>query len=246
VARADFADGSLMILGLSSAAVTGASIGELADICAARGLGAIELRLQDLDAVDAIAWSVDAVATIAGCYSEASAGAAELVEISRRLGAPIIVADDCSIEIRIRRARAIDGAGGRSLVLTRGPAAAWYPAVSSAGIDYAWEVDAAAHDIVADTDALLRTPQHALRYIRIIGGGPEAVMHEGRGIGPLMSRLALAGFDGAVILTPSSPRYRLAWAAWLGRRGGWGCGSKAAASALTALPLHNPAGDDDE
>ena len=42
-------------------------------------------------------------------------------------------------------------------------------------------------------------------------------MHEGRGVGELMARLALSGFGGMVILAPSSPRFHVAWATWLGR-----------------------------
>ena len=37
-----------------------------------------------------------------------------------------------------------------------------------------------------------------------------------------------------LILAPSSTRYRVAWETWLGRRGGWGCGSSGERS-LTAL-----------
>ena len=229
-----------MKLGLSSAAAVDASIGDLVDICAMRGLSALELRMQDLAA---LAWAPDAGALIAGCYSEMSLAAAELAEISRTLDAPIIVADDGSIDTRIRRARAIDEAGGRALVLARGDVAAWFPAVSEAASDYAWEIDPAAANLAADIDTILQATPSALRYIRFIGGGPEAAMHEGRGVGALMGRLALAGYDGAVILTPSSPRYHVAWSSWLGRRGGWGCGSKAAEPALVNLPIRIATGD---
>jgi hypothetical protein len=242
MAGTDLEDGGLMKLGLSSAAAIGAGIGDLVEICRVRGLSGIELRLHDLDAAGVLASARDGIVMIAGCYSETSSDAAQLASISRRLHAPIIVADECSIDTRIRRARAIDGAGGRALVLARGDADNWFPAISQAGVDYAWEIDPAATDITAEIDTILHTPPYALRYIRFIGGGPEATMHDGRGIGALMSRLALAAYDGAVILTPSSPRYRVAWSTWLGRRGGWGCGSKAAPATGT-LPLHTATGD---
>jgi hypothetical protein len=47
-----------------------------------------------------------------------------------------------------------------------------------------------------------------LRHVRILGGGPEAALHEGQGVGELMGRLALAGYTGTVILSPGS---KLTW-----------------------------------
>ena len=51
----------------------------------------------------------------------------------------------------------------------------------------------------------------------------------------MMRELALAGYGGSLALAPSDQRYRVVWNAWLGRRGGWGCGSKAGAHA--SLPV---------
>jgi hypothetical protein len=126
-----------------------------------------------------------------------------------------------------------------ALVCVRGPARAWLDELARAGIAYAWEVDPAVADIAVDVDAVFGRSDADLRYIRLIGGGPEAAMQDGQGIGVLMGRLALAGYDGPVVLTPSSTRYRVAWASWLGRRGGWGCGSKAASDNVVRLATTN-------
>src|SRR5690606_1187708 len=99
----------------------------------------------------------------------------------------------------------------------------------------AWEVDPAADSRTARIAAVLRAAGPHLRHIRLLGGGPESAQHEGRGIGPLMARLALAGYDGPLALAPSTPRYHTAWSLWLGRGGGWGCGSKAADPSLVRL-----------
>jgi hypothetical protein len=74
-----------------------------------------------------------------------------------------------------------------------------------------------------------------LSHIRLLGGGPEAALHEGGGIGEVMGRLALSGYAGTMVLAPSSDRYRVAWQTWLGRRGGWGCGSRVSHPSLVQL-----------
>lgn len=63
-----------------------------------------------------------------------------------------------------------------------------------------------------------------LTHVRLFGGGPEAADQDGTGVGTLMSQLARRRFRGALVVTPSHRRYRVAWRTWLGRRGGWGCG----------------------
>jgi hypothetical protein len=128
-----------------------------------------------------------------------------------------------TLELRAGDAHGIAVAGDWSAAVSAGLAAAAEARVTIAGY----------RTIAAEV---------ALRYIRFIGGGPEAALQEGRGIGTLMGRLALAGYNGAVILAPSATRYRVAWESWLGRRGGWGCGSKSAAAELVHLPVRTATG----
>lgn len=107
----------------------------------------------------------------------------------------------------------------------------------------AWEADPANAPLGATAAALLSGCREALVHIRLLGAGPESAMHEGRGVGDLMARLALSGFGGMVILAPSSPRFHVAWAIWLGRRRGWGCGSRASEPSLVTLASPAVAGD---
>jgi hypothetical protein len=102
--------------------------------------------------------------------------------------------------------------------------ASWIESVIASGVPVGWHIDSTVERVAEALPRLLENPG-LLSYIRLEGGGPESAMQEGRGIGDLMRRLALAGYSGPLILTPSSPRYRVAWSTWLGRRGGWGCGS---------------------
>jgi hypothetical protein len=252
VARADLADARLMRLGLSSAAAPNAGLDELLAACTRRGLSTVELRAGDAHGIaddgdwaapvaSGLAAAAQARVTIAGYQTAAPSNPWQLARLSEALGCPILVPDEGDISSTIARARRISAAGGRALVLARGPALAWHPAITRSGLEYGWEVDAGCGDVAADAEMVLQA-EPALRYIRFIGGGPEATLQEGRGIGTLMGRLALAGYDGAVILAPSSPRYRVAWESWLGRRGGWGCGSRTADAELVHLPVRTATG----
>lgn len=102
-------------------------------------------------------------------------------------------------------------------------------------VPVAWDADPAAGDLAEIGSALVARTDVRLELVSLRGGGPESAEQEGRGVGSLMTRLALSGFDGTVSLSPSSARYRVIWDAWLGRRGGWGCGSKSEDRTLVSL-----------
>ena len=72
-------------------------------------------------------------------------------------------------------------------------------------------------------------------HIILRGGGPEAAQFEGRGIGTLMTRLSISGYQGMLILAPSSSAVLPMWQAWLRQRKSWGCGSKTADPSLVQL-----------
>lgn len=240
-----------MQLGLSSAAAHDANIDALVDACARRGLGALELRAGDMHGVraDSTAEHIQAVRAraasahidIAGYWMAGAEGDPGLASLGQHLGAPIISAVDEPLAVRLDRARRIGVLGAHALVGVSGSASAWLSAVVHAGLDFAWEIDLGQYNPAADADAVLDAAGARLRYIRFVGGGPEAALQEGRGIGVLMGRLTLAGYAGPLVLTPSSARYRVAWAAWLGRRGGWGCGSRAEAADTVRLAPRLPA-----
>src|SRR5690606_10272033 len=166
------------------------------------------------------------------------------VRLSATLGAPVVAGceSDGVAEGALLSAAAAYALAGGALLVAHGSDPAEvrrlrrtieYAPPGALGL--AWEVDPSAEDVSARIPALLRAAGPYLRHIRLLGGGPESVQHEGRGIGPLMAHLALAGYDGPLALAPSTARYRTAWSAWLGRGGGWGCGSKASDPSLVQL-----------
>lgn len=233
-----------MRLGLSSAAAPDAGVDVLLAACVRRGLGALELRAGDAHGLDADAAAargpdlrrraLESGVVIAGYRAEADTDARALAHIARALEAPAIIAGDEPLAQRIARAQAVEAEGGAALVAVRGPATEWRDAIVHAAVGCAWELDATATVAHGHLESMLRSAQ--LRSISLLGGGPEAAMHEGRGIGALMGALALGRYDGPLVLAPSAPRYRVAWDTWLGRRGGWGCGSKT--GEMTALRVN--------
>lgn len=261
-----------MRLALSSAAAPDASLDDLLEACARRGLSGVELEaghahgLTGTDPETArrarermSEGGVDVVGfrmPLSG-----SPGVRTLAAVGRALEAPLVLAPDgpgadLALET-LEHAGALASAGARALVSLEGVSAeTWCVtdllgplATAPADVGVAWEVDPerlddpsraswVAHELV---ERLGRT----LRLIRLRGGGPEAARQEGHGVGALMGTLALAGYDGALVLAPTSPRYRVAWSAWLGRRGGWGCGSRTADPELVQLVTAPASGEGD-
>ena len=226
-----------MRLGLSSAAAPDASLDELLEICVRRGLSALELREGDGHGVTGDPYGIGGAEAqerarasdveITGLRSTIAGDDLGLARVAAAAGAPVLVAGGCCVSSRTDRAVGLSSVGAGIAVTIQGdPAPDDMELAGSCGCQVAWDVDVASGDVGAAAERILTTLGSRLRHVRILGGGPEVTMHEGRGVGELMGRLALAGYTGSVILAPSSARYRVAWQNWLGRRGGWGCGSK--------------------
>lgn len=225
-----------MRLGLSSAAAPDAAFDELLAICARRGLAAVELREEDGHGVTGIPYGISGAAAqeraqaagveITGFRSRTGGEDLALARVAAAAGAPVLV-DGCCASSRADRAAGLASVGAEIAVTLHGDASAdALDQVLSCECQVAWEAKVAPGDLGTTAARLLDHLGHRLRHVRIIGGGPEVAMNEGKGIGELMGRLALAGYTGSIILAPNSTRYRVAWQNWLGRRGGWGCGSR--------------------
>lgn len=245
-----------MKLALSTAAAPDYSLSELLDACARRGLAAIELVEGDghgvgpgLDhhqvlgivgqaarkGIAIAAYRVDDLAT---------AAAPETVRLAFGLGAPVIArSKDSEYDVAefAFAAQRFSAVGARLLLEHRSDLEeirairALAEQIGTESIALAWDADPAngglerAGEVIAAAGPLLH-------HIRLRGGGPEAAQGEGLGIGSLIGRLTLARYRGHLAIAPSTPRYRVAWDAWLGRqRGGWGCGSKASDPSLVSL-----------
>jgi hypothetical protein len=216
-----------MQLGISSAADPTATADELVDACLRRGLSGLELRHGDRAArPDGIA------AALGRCTGEAVQVVALLVDVGTDhtahrtpligSGVPVMLRSASGARAALDAAAELRAAGSNALPLLQGPADEWLQYVGDH--PFAWQVDDSVTDPAADAARIL-TKRARLAYLRLVGGGPETALQHDRGIGPLMRRLALAGYAGPLVVSPSSSRYRIAWSVWLGRRGGWGCGS---------------------
>jgi sugar phosphate isomerase/epimerase len=244
-----------MRLGLSSAAAPDADLSELLLACARRGLAALELRDGDahgvtgepdgLDGAQARRMAREAGVELVGFRSGGTVSDERLGTLAAEADTPVLVDGADDVAPRIRRATSLRTAGARVCVVVAGDTPAdVIEDMVAAGFPVAWDADAVAGGLGAAGQRILQAAGDALRHIRLIGGGPEVAMHEGRGVGALMGRLALAGYAGSLVLAPGSSRYRVAWERWLGRRGGWGCGSKTADPTLVSFdtPAPTPGG----
>jgi sugar phosphate isomerase/epimerase len=240
-----------MRLALSAAAAQHLTLHELLDACRHRGLAGLEIVVRgdaDLSAAPGAAETLQAgdrrdVAFTAVAVTEPRPARVEELALARSLGVPIVVAPGAGDEFRqMDMLRRHADTGGRVLLMHSTEESAAEQLLSlierlprDAG-GLAWEIDPN-HDDAAQIPGLLKTTAGRLEYIRLKGGGPEAIQQTGLGIGALMARLALARFTGPLVITPSKERYHRVWAAWLGRGGGWGCGSKQSDPNLFSLPL---------
>ncbi len=238
-----------MRLGLSSEAAPDASLDDLIRFAQRRGLDALELREGDAHGVapntsalgGAMAAQLVRTAglTLTGYRTHQLEDEGRLARLSEALDAPVLLAGPAPLAVRVARAERISRAGGQVAILLRGDSAVWDGIVChAAGLALAWEADPQFGPVGAMAEPFLERFGNALGHIRLIGGGPEAAVQDGAGIGDLMRQLALTSYTGTVILAPSAPRYGVAWQHWLGRRGGWGCGSTGTAS--SPVPLEGP------
>ena len=234
-----------MRLGLSSAAAPDASLAELVEACGRRGLSALELIDGDGHGISARAGAASdqvfglgasAPVELATYRVECDADSRILADLSRRLRTTIVLAASDDPEDHVPDAHSIVAYGGRAAVVLGGADAARYAEhLAETGVQVCWEVNPA-HEPVHDESlqAVLRCRED-LHSVRLLGGGPEASMHEGRGVNTLLRKLALSSWQGVLILAPGSTRYDVAWQHWLGRGSGWGCGS--AGATKTMVPL---------
>ena len=235
-----------MRLGLSSAAAPDADLEELTAACIRRGLAGLELRSGDAHGIDiernalqrtaALARAAAAGIAITGYRVHDVGEPVRLARLAKSLDAPLLLdgeEEDRAVAARIELALRLEDAGAATAVVVRGPGAARQAQViAAAGISVAWDAEPERVQPAPVAERLLRDCATALRHIRLIGGGPETAAQEGRGVGALMGRLALAAYAGELVLAPGPAGYHIAWQNWLGRRGGQGCGGTSQAAVV--------------
>lgn len=236
MAGGNLEEGVVMRLGLSSNAAPDATLDELLAACRRRGLAALELDAGDghgigggttaIGGAAARSLADEAGVIISGFHADSDIADDRVASVASAADTPVLVGGGSTAE-RVRRATGLASAGVEATIVVDGDAPPdTIERILATGCPLAWDVSLGAA-AAATAERLLRGAGDRLRHVRLAGGGPESDLQDGQGIGDLMATLALAGFDGTLVLRPSSPRFRLAWQSWLGRRGGWGCGSKA-------------------
>jgi sugar phosphate isomerase/epimerase len=238
-------------LGLSSAAAPGLPLPDLLAGCGRRGLGELELVTGtgagpgDPDSIAAVVAAATDVGIRVAALAHDGPDAEAAVRTGARLGIPTVlrVADHPPVEL-CRLVRVAVEAGGRVLLMH-----GTEPRVvrllrravdrlATGAAALAWEIDPATADPAA-VPAVLRHAGPRLEYVRFRGGGPETAAQTGLGVGALVARLALARYGGPLVLAPSTSRALGAWRLWLGRAGGWGCGSRQSEPRLVVLTTPN-------
>lgn len=239
-----------MRLVLSSAAAPDLALADLVAAGVRRGLPALELVSGDAHGVAAYLAADTLRSLVARAGGEVAAfraaGAREArspaaARLSAELGAPVVAPRGAFVPGDVPGLARVYADAGGTLLLTHGsdPAEAlalrWAAEGAPGGsVGLAWEVRPGA-DEPGDARGVLDAAGGLLRLVRLHGGGPESAAQEGQGIGALMARLALGRWAGPLVLAPSTPAYRRAWSAWLGRAGGWGCGSRQRDDSLVVL-----------
>jgi hypothetical protein len=241
-----------MKLGLSSAVAPDLSLQELAEACARRGLGAIEMVIGEgntpaaalcLSLETALGPAPGAEPLLAGILWDRleAPGFGDALKLAASAGVPLVVR--ASTLVLAAPPLPHHAAEGTLLLLHEGPADGIagliqlrdeITAASGWNVEIGWQVDPR-RDGPARMESVLSEINDRLRYIRLLGGGPEALGQTGQGIGNLVGRLALLRYGGPLILSPSDHRLERAWAHWLGHRAGWGCGSKGADPSLVTF-----------
>jgi hypothetical protein len=236
-----------MRLGLSSAAAPDAGLADLAAACMRRGLVALEL-VEDhghgISATDVerladhrkAAIGIYPIEIVGYVTAATTVGHSALAALSMALDAPMVIATS-GILSRLGTALEIVSRGGTAVVRLFDDEPMRYSGdCASAAVPVEWDVNPAVRPVHMDVLDEMERHEVDVRSVHIRGGGPESETYEGRGVDKLLQRLALESWSGTLILAPGSTRYGVAWQNWLGRRGGWGCGS-AGESSRVQLPI---------
>lgn len=224
-----------MKLSLSAAAAPGLALEALDVACRARGLDGIELVVETAEDARALgaplrASGVRVIALRAERFADSAKDALALLsgELAVPLSIPLGAVNGGSLPDLARR---FADAGGTVLLgcgTDLDQVVAVTTALEGAGnpssIGLAWEIRPSSEDLGTSGAVLLALHEH-LRLVRLHGGGPEQRDQDGRGVGPLFVDLAISGYGGPVVLTPSRPEELPRWHDWLSSRKIAGCGS---------------------
>lgn len=223
------------MLSLSTDAAPQLSLDALDAACRARGLDGEELVLSgDLAGLATRVGGRRIVALRIAQLDDRNAPA--VARASAALGVPVSVPPGALDRYMLARVLPAFTAGGRLLLghgtdldETLSTIAAIRAAGPAASLGLAWEIRPAI-DGLEEASAILLAARELLGLVRLHGGGPEQRDQDGRGVGQIFVELALSGFAGPIVLTPSRPEELGRWDRWLHSAKAAGCGSVASES----------------
>ena len=223
------------MLSLSAEAAPQLPLDTLDAACRARGLDGVELVISgDVASVASRPRGVRVVALRVAELDERTAPA--LARTSAELGVPVSVPPGALDRPTLARVAPAFAGGGRLLLGhdtdlddVLAAIAAIRAAGSSPALGLAWEIRPSSAPLVQASAVLLAT-RDLLGLVRLHGGGPEQRAQDGRGVGKIFTELALSGYTGPVVLTPTGPDEVARWHRWLHSTKPAGCGSAASES----------------
>ncbi len=221
-----------MKLSLSTAAAPSLSLDALDDAARGRGLDGLELVVETGDVAVLASRARAAGARIVALRAERllDAAGAGLAWLSGELSVPASVPLAAVGDLPALARRFADAGGtlllgvGTDLDQVVAALDALRRAGDGACLGLAWELRPGAESLKSSS-AVLLAARARLRLVRLHGGGPEQREQDGRGVGPLFVDLAISGYGGSIVLTPSRPEELPRWSDWLSSRRLAGCGS---------------------
>lgn len=230
-----------MGLAISTRVAPELTLPALAAACRSRGLDGLELDLvaNDLETIEPRIQGTDARLVSLRISTIEPVDALALCKLSARYGIPVsISAKALSPEALSGIANTFRGETAK-LLLEAGTnldemlalLATIRLAKASPMVGIAWEIRPSKEDL-EDASAVLFACREHLGLVRLYGGGPEQREQDGRGLGMLLTDLALSRYTGPIVLSPSREETLLRWAQWLASKKSAGCGTMAEASRI--------------
>ena len=231
-----------MGLSLSTTAAPELTLEALGAASVSRGLEGLELGVGTDDNHDVLSRRVRAAgARVVALRVETidARDAPKLAAASARLGVPVSVPLEGVVPSELSAlARAFLREEGLLLIAVRTDLEAVLTlregigdARAGASRGMAWDVRPSSESLV-DGGAILLAARDLLGLVRLHGGGPEQRAQEGRGVGALLTDLALSRTSRPIVLCPSGPEAVPLWQQWLGSKKISGCGGKTEASVV--------------
>lgn len=219
-----------MKLAISRRAAPKMTVSEVSALSKERGLDGVELS--DVDLADAaLVESLKGRVVGVRVESAEALASAQTARMAASLGAPLVAsAAVVTLKSLGDVARRLHAEGAELLVsfgTSMEEVAAVLEAVAAAdapNLGVAWEVRPGVDDLTLAPGVLLAT-DGMLKLIRLYGGGPEVAEASSAGSGSLVTSIAMAGFPGTIVQTPSSDERLPGWEKWLTGKARYGCGT---------------------